>query len=41
VTTPARSLALLEAVTGQLYIAIMIAGLVGIYISQSIEKKVE
>jgi hypothetical protein len=36
---PARSLALLEAVTGQLYIAIMIAGLVGIYISQSIAKR--
>jgi len=41
VTVPARSLALLEAVVGQLYIAIMIAGLVGIYISQSIEKEVE
>ncbi|MGD8503740.1 MAG: ion channel [Syntrophobacterales bacterium] len=38
---PARSLALLEAITGQLYIAIMIAGLVGVYISQSIEKELE
>jgi hypothetical protein len=40
-TTPARSLAVLEAITGQLYIAIMIAGLVGVYISQSIEKELE
>jgi len=32
---PARSLALLEAITGQLYIAILIARLVGIHISQS------
>ena len=32
---PARSLSTIEAVTGQLYLAVMIAGLVGIYISQS------
>jgi hypothetical protein len=32
---PARSLCLLEAITGQLYLAVMIAGLVGIYVSQS------
>lgn len=32
---PARSLSTTEAVTGQLYLAIMIAGLVGIYISQT------
>lgn len=38
-TGPARSLALLEAITGQLYIAIMIAGLVGVYISQSISER--
>jgi hypothetical protein len=41
VTVVARSLAVLEAVAGQLYIAIMIAGLVGVYISQSIEKELE
>ena len=32
---PARSLSSVEAVTGQLYLAVMIAGLVGLYISQS------
>ena len=36
---PARSLALLEAVMGQLYVAILIARLVGIHISQSMERK--
>jgi voltage-gated potassium channel len=38
-TTPARSLALLEAVMGQLYLAILVARLVGIHIAQSHEKK--
>lgn len=32
---PARSLAVLEAVTGQLYLAVLIARLVGIHISQA------
>jgi len=35
ISAPARSLALLEAIMGQLYIAILIARLVGIHISQS------
>jgi hypothetical protein len=35
VTSPARSLAVLEAVTGQLYLAVTIARLVGIHASQS------
>ena len=39
VSAPARSFSLLEAVTGQLYIAILIAGLVGKYIAQSLEQK--
>ena len=39
ISAPARSLALLEAITGQLYLAIMIAGLVAIYISQSLGKE--
>ena len=39
VSAPARSFSLLEAITGQLYIAILIAGLVGIYISQSIDQE--
>jgi hypothetical protein len=34
-TSPARSLAVLEAVTGQLYLAITIARLVGVQISRS------
>ena len=34
-TSPARSLAVLEAVTGQLYLAITIARLVGVHASQS------
>ena len=37
-TAPARSFALLEAVTGQLYIAVLVARLVGIHISQSMQK---
>ena len=36
---PARSLALLESVMGQLYVAILVARLVGIHISQSMSKK--
>ena len=39
VTDPARSLSLLEAVTGQLYLAVLVARLVGIHIAQSHEKK--
>lgn len=39
VTTPARSLSLLEAVTGQLYLAVLVARLVGIHIAQSHGKK--
>lgn len=35
----ARSLSVLEAVMGQLYLAVTIAGLVGIYIAQSQQKK--
>jgi len=38
VTAPARSLSLLEAIIGQLYLAVLIARLVGIHISQSITK---
>ncbi len=39
VSAPARSFSVLEAITGQLYIAILIAGLVGIKISQSLEQR--
>ena len=39
VTTPARSLSVLESVMGQLYLAVLVARLVGIHIAQSIEKK--
>jgi hypothetical protein len=35
VTKSARSLSILEAITGQLYLAIMISRLVGLYVSQS------
>lgn len=35
ISTPARSLALLEAMMGQLYLAVLIARLVGIHIAQS------
>jgi hypothetical protein len=38
ISAPARSLALLEAIAGQLYIAILIARLVGIHIAQSHHK---
>jgi hypothetical protein len=39
ITAPARSLSLLEAVIGQLYLAVLIARLVGIHIAQSSEKR--
>ncbi len=39
VSNPARSLAMLEAITGQMYLAVLIARLVGTHISQSILKK--
>ena len=39
VSGPARSLAMLEAVTGQMYIAVLIARLVGTHITQSLMKK--
>ncbi len=39
ITTPARSLSILEAIMGQLYIAILITRFVGIHISQFMEKK--
>ena len=39
VSPPARSLAMLEAIVGQMYIAVLIARLVGTHISQSILKK--
>lgn len=38
VSTQARSLALLEAVLGQLYIAILIARLVGSHLAQSLRR---
>ncbi|MFV1957643.1 MAG: ion channel [bacterium] len=38
-TAPANSFSLLEAVTGQFYIAILIARLVGIHIAQSTNSK--
>lgn len=37
-TAPSRSLSILEAIMGQLYVAILIARLVGIHIAQSTEK---
>ena len=39
ISGPAKSLAMLEAITGQMYIAVLIARLVGTHISQSILKK--
>jgi hypothetical protein len=39
ITAPARSLSLLEAVIGQLYVAVLIARLVGIHIAQSSREK--
>ena len=39
VTPPARSLSLLEAIIGQMYVAVLIARLMGTHISQSMRKK--
>jgi len=39
ITAPARSLSLLAAIMGQLYLAILLARLVGIHISQSMQRK--
>ena len=39
VTTAAKACAILEAVIGQLYLVITIAWLVGVQISQSMQKK--
>jgi len=39
VSAPARSLAMVEAIVGQMYLAVLIARLVGIHISQSMMKK--
>lgn len=39
ISTPARSFALLEAMIGQLYLAVLVARLVGLHISQSMMKK--
>jgi hypothetical protein len=38
-TGPTKSLAIMEAITGQMFIAVLIARLVGTYISQSLLKK--
>jgi hypothetical protein len=35
----ARSYSVLEAVIGQLYLTVLVAGLVGLHISQSTERK--
>ena len=39
ISGPARSLSMLEAITGQMYLAVLIARLVGTHISQSLLKK--
>ena len=39
ITAPANSFSFLEAVTGQLYLAILIARLVGIHIAQSMSRE--
>ena len=39
ISAPARSLSLLEAIMGQLYLAVLVARLVGLHISQSMLKK--
>jgi hypothetical protein len=39
VSAPARSLAMVEAIVGQMYLAVLIARLVGMHISQSMMKK--
>ncbi len=38
ISSPARNLAILEAIMGQLYLAILIARLVGVHIAQSLRK---
>ena len=40
-TPLARSLAILEAVVGQLYIAVQVAWLVGVHVSQSMKKRAD
>jgi hypothetical protein len=39
ISHPAKSLAMLEAIVGQMYIAVLIARLVGMHISQGLLKK--
>jgi len=39
ISAPARSLAIIEAITGQMYVAVLIARLMGMHISQSMQKK--
>jgi len=39
ISEPARSLAVLEAIVGQMYLAVLIARLVGIHIAQSLSNK--
>ena len=39
VTPPARSLSIVEAITGQMYVAVLIARLMGTHISQSMQRK--
>ena len=39
ITSMAKSLCILEAVIGQLYLVVMVAWLVGVYVSQSMQKK--
>ena len=38
VTPPAQSLAIMEAITGQLYLTVMVARLVGMHISQELQR---
>lgn len=40
-SAPANSLSLLEAVIGQLYLAVLVARLVGIHIAQAMDNKAE
>jgi hypothetical protein len=39
ISAPARALAILEAIIGQMYVAVLIARLMGTHISQSIQRK--
>jgi hypothetical protein len=39
VTAPANSFALIEAVTGQIYLVVLVARLVGMHIAQSMDRK--